>query len=144
LENQPSRSQWISIVPAWTPQPHGITYTYRTTFDLNGLQPDTAKLRIRVIGDNHVQAIRLNGRRVAVPPHSFEQMRYERFLMVLATRGFVSGTNVVEIDVENGLPDVPQRKSSETGLRVELDGHAISEWRAPQQASPESSPYTER
>ena len=132
LSNDPDRSQWISPFRDWKPQPHEIIYTYRTTFDLDGLSPSTAKLRVRVIGDNHVKAVRINGRNAAVPQHEYEQLCYDRFLPVAITRGFVAGNNLLEIDVENNLPGVPRRKSSETGLRVELDGSVMTEWKTAQ------------
>ena len=78
----------------------GVTYTFRTTFDLTGMRPSTAVLHGRFVVDNHVRAIRLNGREVPVPAHGYEEFGF--FHAFSSDRGFVEGVNVLEIEVENG------------------------------------------
>jgi hypothetical protein len=62
-------------------------------------------------------AIRLNGQSVPVPRHGADC--YSFLMSFTAARGFVEGSNVLEIDVENTSPD---RTPNPMGLRVELDG----------------------
>ena len=128
VSNQRDRSQWISAVSGDVVLPDGVTYTFRTTFDLKGMRPSTANLRGRFVVDNHVRAIRLNGRSVPVPAHGHQE--FGLFHPFSSNRGFVAGINVLEIDVENGDPqDVAP--SSLLGLLVELDGSVVSGWPEP-------------
>ena len=97
------------------------------------LDKEEAALRARAaVGpfavDNHVAAIRLNGHSVTVPPHGHEEFGF--FHPFSCDRGFVEGTNVLEIDVENGDPD-DRAPASLMGLLVELDGSALSAWPEP-------------
>jgi hypothetical protein len=105
-----------------------VTYAFRTTFDLKGMRPSTANLHGRFVVDNHVRAIRLNGRSVAVPAHGHEEFGF--FHAFSGNRGFVDGVNVLEIDVENGDPqDVAP--ASMMGLLVELEGSVVAGWPEP-------------
>ena len=64
LPNIPDHSQWISIGNGPPNIPNNVTYTFRTTFQLVGVLPQTAVLQGSFIADNRVKAIRLNGREV--------------------------------------------------------------------------------
>ena len=125
LENDPARSQWISLVGGDVNLPEDVTYVFRTTFDLTGMLPSTAVLRGKCIADDRVTAIRLNGRRVAVPlqPDGEPFIHWTQFH---AMSGFVKGINVLEVDVLNAAPSTPpsQRhlKKSRMSCRVELEG----------------------
>ena len=81
---------------------NGVVFTFRTSFNLKGMRPSTAFLHGRFVADNHVRAIRLNGHEVSVPRHGYEEFGY--FHGFSSDRGFVEGLNVLEIDVENGIP----------------------------------------
>jgi hypothetical protein len=123
LGNNPDTSQWISLANGPPRLPNGVTYTFRTTFELRGMVRGTAVLRGRFIADNHVQSIRLNGRQVPVPEHKYDQTRWfsDEFS---ARKGFVEGVNTLEIDVLNGGP--PEMESDPEkgpmGLLVEVAG----------------------
>ncbi len=123
LPNDCGPSQWISA--AGDPeQPDGVTYTFRTTFELRGMMPDTAFLKGWFIADNHVNAIRLNGRQVPVPEHGYDGP-FDRYHGFVARNGFVEGVNSLELDVYNGnsSPNV----ATAMGLRVELEGAFTSD-----------------
>ncbi|MGB7736386.1 MAG: hypothetical protein WBL72_22110 [Thermoguttaceae bacterium] len=128
VTNQADRSQWISGVGGGGLMPDGVTYTFRTTFDLKGMRPLTANLHGRFVADNHVRAIRLNGRPLAVPAHGHREFGF--FHAFSSSRGFVDGVNVLEIDVENGDPQ-DNAAASMMGLLVELDGSVVAGWPEP-------------
>ncbi len=123
--NVPEHSQWISIPGDLQSIPNNVTYTFRTTFELTGLQPGGAMLRGWFIADNHINAIRLNGQPVAVPEHDYNF--FDRFHQFRTETGFVEGANTLEFDVFNGVPpDVLKYPSGPMGLRVELEGFYVS------------------
>ncbi len=133
LTNYPTRSQWLSTADG-PPEVPNVTYTFRTTFELANALPETAVLRGRFIADNHVQAIRLNGRQLPVPEHGWGRLgggifsdgdAFNLFIEFSAQKGFVEGGNTLEIDVHNGIP--PETGGNDAmGLRVELSGHVLS------------------
>ncbi len=128
VANQSDRSQWISAVGSSGAVPDGVVYTFRTTFDLEGMRPSTANLHGRFVVDNHVRAIRLNGHSIAVPPHGHQEFGF--FHPFSSNRGFVDGINVLEIDVENGDPQA-KAPASMLGLLVELEGSVVTGWPEP-------------
>jgi hypothetical protein len=126
LANQADRSQWVSAVVD-SVMPDNVAYTFRTSFDLTGARAPTAVLHGRFVADNHVQAIRLNGRPLRVIMHGHEE--FGLLHAFSAERGFVEGVNVLEIDVENGDPRDNAPRSA-MGVLVELNGSALSSWPA--------------
>ena len=78
-----------------------------------------------------MRAIRLNGHEVSVPKHGYEEFGF--FHGFSCDRGFTEGLNVLEIDVENGIPglDGSSVQPNPMGLLVELEGSVISAWREP-------------
>ncbi len=118
-KNAPARSQWISIGSKLPKVPNGVTYTFRTTFELPSAK---AKLSGGFVADNHVGAIRVNGKAMPVPEHPFSPPEWRPFVF---SEGLVKGLNVLEFDVENGAA----WESAETGpmaLRVELHCAVLS------------------
>jgi hypothetical protein len=125
--NVSGREKWLSPSCAWYQSvPVGTKYTFRTTFNLNGGKPETARLRGRMFGVAGVVALRLNGQDVAEfdpdsrPKHAWESGRIWQKLLI--EQGFVEGDNVLEIDVESGDPPSPPDPMSALGLRVEIEG----------------------
>jgi hypothetical protein len=119
-------AQWISLDSlngVAIPVPNGVTYTFRTQFDLVDMLTNTAVMDGWFVVDNHVGAIRLNGKKVDVPEHDGERSA-RTFHSFRITEGFVAGTNILEIDVENGGKTEMQEHypPGEMGLRLELDG----------------------
>ena len=93
-----SRSQWISLAAeCWSPV--GVTYKFRTTFELVGLQPRTAALRGLMAADDFVRAIYLNGRKVFSPREDEKGYGFVAMRPFSVTDGFVEGANVLEFDV---------------------------------------------
>jgi hypothetical protein len=128
LENDPARSQWLSPLGDVV-LPEDVTYVFRTTFELTGTSFSRASLRGKFIADDRVVAIRLNGRSLNVPlQHDGEPFRY--WTKFHASKGFVKGTNVLEIDVLNANPlTSPGRRrtaKSRVCCRAELEGEIYS------------------
>ena len=122
MANDSERSQWISLGGDKPKLPDGVTYTFRTTFQLADATHQ-AVLRGGFMADNHVAAIRLNGRSLVVPEHGYESP-FNQFHLFKANTGFVAGTNVMEFDVTNGLPEgaAGDASVSSMALMVELEG----------------------
>jgi len=117
-------SSWISNVPN-TDGGSG-PFTYHTTFDLTGLNPNTAQITGQLSADDQA-TIYLNGVDVfdGLPTGSSPWSQLESFSI---SSGFVAGTNTLDIDVPNNIqtPD-----DGPTGLQVNLSGTAS----APEPAS---------
>ncbi len=92
-------SQWISTKGDLPVATDDTTYTFQTTFELPAdARPGTAKLTGWYAADNHVCAMRLNGRNIWLYNRDEAvQSRDCRFFHI--DRGFKSGKNVLEIDV---------------------------------------------
>ncbi len=104
LTNDPARSQWISGTGELTKYPDQTTYTFRTTFELPASASNSAVLRCRFLGDDHVEAVRLNGRTLDISKYKYNPRDpiFIHWRDVGAASGFVVGSNVLEIDVFNG------------------------------------------
>ena len=89
-------------------------YTYRTKFDLTGLNPTTAVLSGQFAADNSA-TILLNG--VPVGPAS---PGFNVFTSFTISSGFVAGINTLDFVVNNA----PYAGANPTGLRVEVSGSA--------------------
>ncbi len=124
LANDPTRSQWLSTANG-PPDVPNITYTFSTTFELTDMLPETVVLRGRFIVDNHVQAIRLNGRQLSVPEHG--ERAFNSFSGEFsAGKHCIKGINTLEIDILNGVTWRSDYKNGPMGLRVELSGSVLS------------------
>lgn len=129
LPNDPEHSQWLSTAGEFEILPDEVVYTLRTTFDLTDTIPGTAVLRGRFLVDDHVQAIRLNGRNVELPKYS-EEITFFNFRDFRVTKGFVEGVNVLEIDVLNGgYAGSTSATMSYMACRVELEGSVVPSWK---------------
>lgn len=86
-------------------------YLYRTTFDLTGLDPATARIVGRWTSDNMGRDIVLNGASLGISQGG----DFGTFADFEITTGFVDGTNVLDFVINNAPPGV-----NPTGLRVEI------------------------
>lgn len=130
LANDRVKSQWISLDGDMPNLPEKTTYTFRTAFELKNVQLKTAVLRMRFLADDHLTAVRLNGKNIEVPAHGWSTLFVE-WRECKATHGFVEGTNVLEFDVHNGgYPGATVNSQSPVALRVELQGSAVPQWSA--------------
>jgi len=139
LSNNPARSQWIST-NGDLPKLPGGTYTFRTVFELKDVAPESVLLQARIIADNGVKRILLNGVGVATVEGSFQPPFY-KFNNFIIRKGFVEGTNVLEIEVINHFSS--DKSGTPMALLVELEGIAMSEWRKPSETPPAGSPPSE-
>jgi hypothetical protein len=113
---QSATGKWIApspnqSYPGATPCNAAGTYAYRTTFDLTGFNPATAKITGQWGADNSGTAVRLNGMSLGITAAS-----YAPLTSFTIETGFVAGTNTLEFEIlDLGCPN---------GLRVELSGVA--------------------
>jgi hypothetical protein len=133
LANNPAQSQWVStsgLAPTseavYMPiLPPNVTYTFRTTFQLGEVSPESAVLQGRFLADDRMNAIRLNGKPVPVPAHG-DSVPFDRFCPFTIQSGFVPGNNVLEFDVFNkpsAISGPSAKAGSPMALRVELECH---------------------
>ena len=131
-----SRSAWISTDSRFSPPSKGVTYTFRTTFNLTGMLANTAVLHGKFIADDRVTAIRLNGRAIDFAQlHNDLPNSFVEWAEFQVSDGFSPSVNVLEVDVWN--TDAVQIKPGATELqrldimacRVELNGSATRDWR---------------
>lgn len=106
----PGGSSWIGTVnPGATSVAPGL-YSYTTTFDLTGLDPNTASITMLLAVDNSVNVL-LNGNPTGISHAGFASFSGP---MVLNS-GFQAGVNTLQFDVTNaGTGPNP------AGLRVEF------------------------
>jgi hypothetical protein len=121
-----SASRWLSAqADEKTGDPPGI-YTYKTTFDLTGFDPASARITVRVAVDNDLTDMRLNGQGLGLKASGFGA-----FTPLAVNGAFAPGANTLEFVVKNG-----GTAPNPSGLRVELSGTAtafppqLPPWRA--------------
>ncbi len=113
---QSATAKWIApsanqSYPGATPCNASGTYAYRTTFDLTGFDPATARITGGWGADNSGTAVRLNGVSLGITAGS-----YAPLTAFTISAGFVAGTNTLEFELlDQGCP---------SGLRVEMSGVA--------------------
>jgi hypothetical protein len=127
MPNDPKSSQWVSM-EGWREALPNSTYTFQTTFDLTGFDLATVRLFGRMLADNGINEVRVNGKPIIIeswvdntPGQQFIQ---PQFRSVNVSEGLVEGTNTIEIDVWNGIMQ-PARRVNEPNpmaLRVEWEG----------------------
>jgi hypothetical protein len=111
--NEPRMSQWISNGPSFPPVPKVASYRFRTRLDLSGYDPATVVVRARVVMDDELLDVRLNGSSTGRSLPYRELDSRQNFGEVVLDKGFVAGTNDVEFVVKN------VQAQSQLGLRVE-------------------------
>jgi hypothetical protein len=117
VSGSPETAQWISNGPTAPTVPCFSRWTFRTTFDLAGFDPATAKIEGFYAADDLIVGIRLNGHEQTVLKTSDWQLTVKMPLAI--DRGFVAGQNTLEFVVYNGGPSI-----SGMGLYAELKGTA--------------------
>ena len=122
LANGPT-SKWLSPQASQAVGNAAGNYTFRTTFDLTGLEPATALLSLRVTSDNALTAIYLNGVATGLSyGGDFTTLSSASTL----SSGFVDGLNTLDFVVNNGGP-----AANPTGFRAEISGTALTAVFAP-------------
>ena len=117
---------------AWAPD--GVTYTFRTTFELADAIAETATVQGWFIADDDVTAIRINGK--VMPPPKRDDVHlpfgeFAEFTPFSLKRGFLEGVNTLEIDVRNVGVGGAGKTTSPMGLRVEWRGFVLAGFRTP-------------
>jgi hypothetical protein len=105
-------SRWIT--PSLNATGPNGNYTYRTTFDLTGLDPSTASITGRWATDNPGLDILING----VSTGQVNTIGFTAFTPFSINTGFTSGINTLDFIV--------QEQGVVTGLRVEMTGTAAA------------------
>jgi hypothetical protein len=122
-------SQWISpSVDQTFPNPSGSSgnldgaYTYKTTFDLTGLDPSTALITGNWSTDDQGLNILIND----IPTGQTRGLnQYGFFTSFSISSGFVSGLNTLHF-LTNNEPCSGCDGDNPTGLRVEMTGEATA------------------
>ena len=97
--------------------PLGGLYSFRTTFDLSGLNPGTAQISGNWSTDNSGYRILINGN---LAPQSLLPTGFTSYTAFVITSGFVAGLNTLDFLVLND----DQSTGNPVGLRVEMTGTA--------------------
>lgn len=99
-------------------------YTYRTTFDLTGLDPTTAQITGSVGTDDGLTEVRLNG----TPLSGITSAGFGNPTPFTIPAGspFMEGINVLEFDINNG-----GEVANPTGLRLDMSGRATGPGETP-------------
>lgn len=114
MSNGPD-SKWIAPMADQSGGSNAGDYNYRISFDLDGLQPDSAQITGQWSSDNVGSAILLNGSATGFS-HGGNFGAFERFSI---DSGFVSGINTLDFVVNNA-----GASANPTGVRIELGGTA--------------------
>ena len=114
---QSASSAWIApsanqVYPGASPCNAAGNYVYRTSFDLSGYEPTSAKIAGGWAADNAGIDVRLNGVSLGLTAPS-----YTPLTPFMIESGFVAGANTLEFEISDyGCPN---------GLRVEISGTAL-------------------
>jgi len=95
------------------------TYDFRTTFNLTGFAPDTARLIGQWAADNS-GVILINGVATGSP-----SLGFAAFTNFSINSGFIAGVNTLDFIVTNG-PSTDGTLVNPVGLRVEVTGTAFT------------------
>lgn len=104
-------SRWIAPQADQSTGSDPGDFTYRTSFDLTGFDPNTAKITGRWTSDNGGMDVLLNGSSLGISQGG----SFGGFYDFEISTGFVEGTNVLEFVIQNAPPGI-----NPTGLRVEF------------------------
>jgi len=121
LKSAGGKSRWIeAFMEPGDGFFNNVTYTYRTTFELEDALPSTAVIQGWFLASQHLSAIRLNGQEIPAP--EVKESSCGIFHGFTIARGFVDGTNALELDVANFNPSDSDKRHSMIALCVELKG----------------------
>ncbi|WP_233271307.1 PEP-CTERM sorting domain-containing protein [Microcystis aeruginosa] len=94
-----STSRWI-----WQQadgQPANVTRTFRTTFDLTGLNPSTASIVGTWAADNFLDQILINGVSIGTIPNNLGGFNFTSFMGFNVNSGFQAGINTLDFVVRD-------------------------------------------
>ncbi len=110
-----SLSSWIGPVNPGTSDVAAGTYTYRTRFSLDGFDPPTAILTMRIGADNRLNDVLLNGVSQGITYAGFTALSGDFSI----TDGFAAGTNTLDFVTAND-----GTSANPAGFRARLSGTA--------------------
>ena len=116
-------SKWISLratYPEGDDQDPVGSYTYKTTFDLAGIDMNTVVISGQLVADNYISEVRINGFSMAFTTEDNDEFYFSP--ITIPNGHYLAGINTLEFDVFNNVPN----GGNPTGLRVELSGAAYS------------------
>jgi hypothetical protein len=131
LKNDPANSQWVSM-SGWKNAELDTVYTFRTNFDLTGYDLSTTRVFCRLLADDQIREVRVNGQTVqgdSVSGDSIQepiQTNRNNFIEfpsdLIEVTDFLTRDNLVEIDVHNAInrdPLTSKQGFSPMALRVQ-------------------------
>ncbi len=125
-------SSWIGPVNPGTSDVAAGEYHYRTTFNLDGFQADTASLTLNVGADNRLNSVLLNGVSKNISYVGFSTLSGP----LTITSGFSSGTNVLDFLTAND-----STTPNPAGFRVQLRGLARKQFKVQTPLAPGAASY---
>jgi hypothetical protein len=124
LPDDRRKAQWISNSKAMDGMPGGCRWTLRTHFDLAGFDPATAHIKGRMLVDDFLAEMRLNGKSIGIPKASKDVDLCKHWLGLKIDEGFVPGDNLLEIVIENRPTIAMNNNVDNMALCVEWNGTA--------------------
>lgn len=128
IQNHPAwlanntQSSWIGVVNPGSSDVAAGAYNYQTRFTLDGFNPASAVLSMRLGADDQLPNVLLNGVSKGISYSGFTALSSEFTI----TNGFVAGTNTLDfLTVNAGTSPNP------AGFRVNLSGVADRQFTAP-------------
>jgi hypothetical protein len=108
-------SSWIGVISGPSSVSSG-SYNFRTTFDLSGMDPDTAAVALRFAADDRVNQVLLNG-----VDQGVSYVGYSAFSALFnLSSGFTEGTNTLDFYTVND-----STAANPAGFRVEAAGTVV-------------------
>ena len=112
-------SRWIGAIDNGFASVPGGNYTFRTTFDLSGIDTNGASLALRFAVDNGLSAVYLNGVAKSLPVLPWEQFgAFSPYCVI--SNGFASGVNTLDFYTANY-----DTSANPGGFRVEASGTSV-------------------
>jgi hypothetical protein len=108
-------SMWIGPVSNGAAAVAPGAYRYRTTFDLAGMDPSTARITLHLAADDSITNVTLNGAALGIARSGYATLS-PAFAI---TNGFSAGTNTLELLAVNG-----GASANPGGIRVRAAGSA--------------------
>lgn len=122
MQNHPAwlandaQSRWIGFTTQGTDNQPAGQFTFRTQFDLNGYDAQTAALTFSLAVDNTLNDIRINGVSTGIATSGFNAWNGPYTI----NSGFVAGLNTLDFVWTNEGPG-----DNPSGLRIKMSGTAV-------------------
>jgi len=129
LKGEPTTSQWLSLSADEKPNRPRDVFHFVTSLTIpEGVDPETATINVRYLADDALEAVWVNGKRVAsnlpLPRPDLDEIdhkQYQTWSTLELTEGFQAGQNEIRFAVRN--------KKHTVCFRAELTGSAMQNYR---------------